>query len=72
MASPEQPTARFDHVQIDVCPDGVGLILSVGPTSIWLPEPTAREVESKLRAALHDSSPAIAGSVTRLDSDGSN
>ena len=72
MARREQSTSRFDHVQIDVCPDGVGVILSVGPTSIWLPEPTARQVASKLRAVLDDSSPAILGSVPRIDSDESN
>lgn len=70
MAKGEQASVRFDHVQVDLCPDEAGMILSVGSISMWLPEPTVREVVSKLQARLRESSPAIAGCAP--DVDGSN
>ena len=39
-------------VQIDICPDSVGLILSVGLVSIWLNEGTAKQVAAELTRAL--------------------
>jgi hypothetical protein len=72
MAKREQTSIRFDHVQVDLCPHEAGLILSVGSISIWLPEPTVREVVSKLQAGLRDSAPSIGGSAPRADMDGSN
>ena len=44
-------SVRFEHVQVDICPHEAGMILSVGAISMWLPEPTVREVLSKLQAA---------------------
>ena len=72
MAKREQKSARFDHVQVDLCPDEAGMILSVGSISIWLPEPTVREVVSKLQAGLRESSPSIAAGTPRINIDESN
>ena len=72
MAKREQKRARFDHVQVDICPHEAGMILSVGSISIWLPEPTVREVVSKLQAGLREDSPSIAGGAPRINIDGSN
>ena len=71
MAKREPKSVRFDHVQVDLCPDEAGMILSVGTISMWLPEPTVREVVNKLQAGLRESSPAIAG-ASRINVDGSN
>jgi len=60
MAKRERASVRFEHVQVDLCPHEAGMILSVGSISLWLPEPTVREVVSKLQACLRDSSPSIA------------
>ena len=57
MAKREQESVRFDHVQVDLCPQEAGMILSVGAISIWLPEPTVREVVNKLQAGLREDSP---------------
>lgn len=62
MAKSEQTSVRFDHVQVDICPDEAGMILSVGTISMWLPEPTVREVVSKLLACLGEPRRAIDGS----------
>ena len=72
MAKREKKSVRFDHVQVDICPHEAGMILSVGSISIWLPEPTVREVVDKLQAGLRESSPSIAGRAPRIDIDGSN
>ena len=69
MAKREQTSGEFDHVQVDICPHRAGMILSVGAISMWLPEPTVREVVSKLQAGLRESSPSIFGSAPRLDID---
>ena len=71
MAKREPKSVRFDHVQVDLCPDEAGMILSVGTISMWLPEPTVREVVNKLQAGLRESSPAIGG-ASRINVDGSN
>jgi hypothetical protein len=72
MAKREQTSVRFDHVQVDSCPDEAGMILSVGAISMWLPEATVREVVSKLQACLRESSHSIAGRAPRFGIDGSN
>jgi len=72
MAKHEQSNLRFDHVQVDLCPQQEGMILSVGSISMWLPESTVREVVKKLQAGLRASSPGIAGTVPKFNSDGSN
>jgi len=72
MAKHEQASVRFDHVQVDVCPQEAGMILSVGSISMWLPEPTVRDVVSKLQAGLREASPSIAGRAPRVDIDESN
>lgn len=71
MAKHEQASVRFDHVQVDLCPHEGGMILSVGCISMWLPEPTVREVVSKLQDGLR-ASPSVAGRAPRFDVDGSN
>ena len=40
------------EVQIDICPESAGLILSVGPVSVWLSEATAKQVAAELTSAL--------------------
>ena len=65
-------SVRFEHVQVDVCPREAGMILSVGSISMWLPEPTVREVVSKLQAGLRESSPSIAGCAPGINIDDSN
>ena len=72
MAKRERSDARFDHVQVDLCPDQAGMILSVGTISMWLPEPTVRQVISKLQAGLRQTTPSLAGRAPRVDIDGSN
>jgi hypothetical protein len=72
MAKREQTSVRFDHVQVDLCPDEAGMVLSVGSISMWLPETTVREVVDKLQAGLRESSPSIARGASRFDVDGSN
>jgi hypothetical protein len=72
MAKREPKSVRFDHVQVDLCPHEAGMILSVGTISMWLPEPTVREVVDKLQAGLRESSPASAAGTSRLNVDGSN
>jgi hypothetical protein len=72
MAKRERLNVRFDHVQVDLCPQDAGMILSVGSISMWLPEPTVREVVDKLQAGLRNSSPPIAEPVSRGARDGSN
>jgi hypothetical protein len=65
-------SVRFEHVQVDICPHEEGMILSVGSTSMWLPEPTVREIVSKLQAGLRESSPSIAGCAPGINIDDSN
>ena len=65
-------SVRFEHVQVDICPHEAGMILSVGAISMWLPEPTVREVVSKLQAGLRESSPSIAGRAPGINIDDSN
>ena len=72
MAKREQTSVQFDHVQVDLCPQQAGMILSVGSISMWLPEPTVREVVRKLREGLRESSPPIRGGAPRVDIDESN
>ena len=72
MAKREQASVRFDDVQVDICPQQAGMILSVGCISMWLPEPTVREVVSKLQAGLRQSSPSIVGCAPSVDIDESN
>ena len=72
MAKRERTSIRFDHVQVDLCPDQEGMILSVGTISMWLPEPTVREVVSKLQAGLREASPSIAGCAPGINIDDSN
>lgn len=72
MAKRERKSVRFDHVQVDICPHEAGMILSVGSISMWLPEPTVREVVSKLQAGLLEASPSIAGCAPGINIDGSN
>jgi hypothetical protein len=72
MAKREQMNIRCDDVQVDICPDQAGVILSVGAISMWLPEPTVREIVSKLQDGLRGSSPSISGSARRVNNDGSN
>ena len=67
-----ETSVRFEHVQVDICPHEAGMILSVGSISMWLPEPTVREVVSKLQAGLRESSPSIAGGAPGINIDDSN
>jgi hypothetical protein len=43
---------RFRDVQADPCPGDSGLILSVGPMSLWLDNDTARQVVVAIEAAM--------------------
>ena len=72
MAKREQTSGEFDHVQVDICPHRAGMILSVGAISMWLPEPTVREVVRQLQAGLRESSPSIAGRAPGINVDDSN
>jgi hypothetical protein len=47
-----EPTIARQEVQVDACPEAAGLILSVGPVSIWLEMETARQVAIALRNAI--------------------
>jgi hypothetical protein len=72
MAKRQQSIPRIDHVQVDLCPQEAGMILSVGSISMWLPEPTAREVARKLHEALCEESEIVAGDFPRSERGGSN
>ena len=65
-------SVRFEHVQVDICPREAGMILSVGSISMWLPEPTVREVVSQLQAGLRESSPSTAAGTPGINIDESN
>jgi Zn-finger nucleic acid-binding protein len=56
-----EPTTERQEVQVDACPEAAGLILSVGPVSIWLEIETAKQVAIALRKAI---SPAALGRNT--------
>ena len=43
---------RFRDVQVDPCPGSTGIILSVGPMSLWLDNDTAREIVVEIEAAM--------------------
>ena len=47
-----ESTIARQEVQVDSCPEAAGLILSVGPVSIWLEIETAKQVALALRNAL--------------------
>jgi hypothetical protein len=72
MAKQKQASARFDNVQVDLCPQEAGMILSVGAVSMWLPEPTVREIVNKLQAGLRQAAPPIVGHAPKVDADESN
>ena len=72
MAKRQQSIPQIEHVQVDLCPQEAGMILSVGAISMWLPEPTAREVARKLRAALCEEQEIVDGDLPRSARGGSN
>jgi hypothetical protein len=45
-------TAVRQEVEVDICPDQAGYILSVGPLSIWLDGATAEDVVEMLERAI--------------------
>lgn len=45
-------TITGQEVQVDACPEAAGVILSVGPVSIWLEIETAKQVAIALRSAI--------------------
>ena len=47
-----EPSTERQEVQVDACPEAAGLILSVGPVSIWLEIETAKQVAVALRNAI--------------------
>jgi hypothetical protein len=47
-----EPSTERQEVQVDACPEAAGLILSVGPVSIWLQIETAKQVAISLRNAI--------------------
>ena len=40
--------AKPRFVQVDLCPDDQGYVLSVGPMSVWVSVKTAKEIVSSL------------------------
>ena len=46
------PTLTGQEVQVDACPEAAGVILSVGPVSIWLEIETAKQVAIALSNAI--------------------
>jgi len=51
-AKRREPTTERQEVQVDACPEAAGVILSVGPVSIWLEIETAKQVAMALRNAI--------------------
>lgn len=47
-----EPSSERQEVQVDACPEAAGVILSVGPVSIWLDIETAKQVAVALRNAI--------------------
>ena len=45
-------TSRTGEHQVDVCPSEAGVVLSMGPISIWLDHQAAEEICGLLAAAL--------------------
>jgi hypothetical protein len=64
-----EPSTERQEVQVDACPEAAGLILSVGPVSIWLEIETAKQVAIALRNAI---SPASLAAVAAGNSGQSN
>jgi len=64
-----EPTTERQEVQVDACPEAAGLILSVGPVSIWLELETAKQVAIALRNAI---SPTPLSSAAARHGDKSN
>jgi hypothetical protein len=46
------PASLRQEVEVDICPEQAGFILSVGPLSIWLDGTTAEEVVEMLERAI--------------------
>jgi len=60
-----EPSTERQEVQVDSCPEAAGLILSVGPVSIWLDIDTAKQVAVALRNAISPAAiAALAGRKT--------
>jgi hypothetical protein len=59
-------------VQIDICPESAGLILSVGDVSVWLKEATAKQVVAQLTSALARTRASGAVKIHAAGSEGSN
>lgn len=47
-----RPASPRQEVEVDICPEQAGFILSVGPLSIWLDGATAEEVVEMLERAI--------------------
>jgi hypothetical protein len=48
----QRPVVNGRVVQVDVCAREAGVVLSVGPVSLWLPMSTALDVVETLARAL--------------------
>jgi hypothetical protein len=48
----DRPVLHGRFVQVDVCAREAGVVLSVGPVSLWLPTNTALDVVETLARAL--------------------
>jgi len=58
-AKRRESTIERQEVQVDACPEAAGLILSVGPVSIWLEIETAKQVAIALRNAISPATLAV-------------
>jgi hypothetical protein len=48
----QRPSLHGRVVQVDICAREAGVVLSVGPVSLWLPTSTALDVVETLARAL--------------------
>ena len=63
-AKRRESTIERQEVQVDACPEAAGLILSVGPVSIWLEMETAKQVAIALRNAISPAALSAVGART--------
>jgi hypothetical protein len=50
--NPSRPTVKGRVVEVDICPQGVGFVLSVGAVSLWLGPAVAVDVLDTLARAI--------------------
>lgn len=61
--------AKPRFVQVDLCPDDQGYVLSVGPMSVWVSVKTAKEIVTSLGEVLEARDPTTGSGRARRNRD---